>query len=219
MIIGTKSYSDEFYIVEIQKNNKKIIEQFYVHCKGYFSGSYRKLFAQKDMEEDFFQESFIKLWKEICHQSIYVNDNQIYKVDKMGDAKPLMCNLRTYLIDIAKKDYSRYLKKKEVFLDDIESFSEDSVVVDMSGYENDQKMKIVLECVEKLPASCYRVISLFYYEKRSYDEIMNLSDTYTSKDALKTRKYKCMEQLQKRIEEQFNKYNLKPYKHETRDVR
>ena len=47
-----------------------------------------------------------------------------------------------------------------------------------------------------------------------YDEIMEMSDNYTSKDALKTRKYKCMEQLQKRIEEKFNMYNLKPYLHE-----
>ena len=65
-----------------------------------------------------------------------------------------------------------------------------------------------------LPDSCYKIISLFYYEQKNYDEIMEMSDNYTSKDALKTRKYKCMEQLQKRIEEKFNMYNLKPYLHE-----
>lgn len=85
---------------------------------------------------------------------------------------------------------------------------------DVTTHTEDLKSKIVSECVMNLPDSCYKIISLFYYEQKNYDEIMEMSDNYTSKDALKTRKYKCMEQLQKRIEEKFNMYNLKPYLHE-----
>ena len=118
-------------------------------------------------------------------------------------------------MDITKNDYNQYLRKKEVGLQYMEQLLNDKVDdVDRTTYIEELKSKIVAECVKSLPASCYKIISLFYYEQKNYDEIMEISDNYTSKDALKTRKYKCMEQLQKRIEEKFNMYNLKPYLHE-----
>ena len=106
-------------------------------------------------------------------------------------------------------------RKKEVSARDMEQLLNSKVSeADVTTHTEDLKSKIVSECVMNLPDSCYKIISLFYYEQKNYDEIMEMSDNYTSKDALKTRKYKCMEQLQKRIEEKFNMYNLKPYLHE-----
>ena len=106
-------------------------------------------------------------------------------------------------------------RKKEVSARDMEQLLNSKVSeADVTTHTEDLKSKIVSECVKNLPDSCYKIISLFYYEQKNYDEIMEMSDNYTSKDALKTRKYKCMEQLQKRIEEKFNMYNLKPYLHE-----
>ena len=58
---------------------------------------------------------------------------------------------------------------------------------DVTTHTEDLKSKIVSECVKNLPDSCYKIISLFYYEQKNYDEIMEMSDNYTSKDALKTR--------------------------------
>ena len=106
-------------------------------------------------------------------------------------------------------------RKKEVSARDMEQLLNSKMSeADVTTHTEDLKSKIVSECVKNLPDSCYKIISLFYYEQKNYDEIMEMSDNYTSKDALKTRKYKCMEQLQKRIEEKFNMYNLKPYLHE-----
>lgn len=220
MMLSFKSYTDEFYILEIQKNNSKVINSFYTHCRDYFGKTYKKLFSEESLEADFFQESFIKLWKEIQRCSIFVQDNQIYKKNAAGEINPLKCNLRTYLIDITKNDYNQYLRKKEINLQDMEHLLNSKVDdAELVSYTEELKSKIVSDCVKNLPDSCYMIISLFYYEKKNYDEIMEISDKYTSKDALKTRKYKCMEQLQKRIEEQFNLYNLKPYLHERGNFR
>lgn len=209
------SYTDEFYIQEIHNGNKKVIDHFYTYCRDYYCKTYKKLFQEENQEADFFQEAFIKLWKEICRCSIFVKDNQIYKMNALGEINPLKCSLRTYLMDITKNDYNQYLRKKEVGLQYMEQLLNDKVDdVDRTTYIEELKSKIVAECVKGLPASCYKIISLFYYEQKNYDEIMEISDNYTSKDALKTRKYKCMEQLQKRIEERFCMHNLKPYIYE-----
>ena len=212
---GFKSYTDEFYILEIQKENMKVINHFHTFCRDYFRKTYKKLFQEENLEDDFFQESFVKLWKEIRRCSIFVQNNQIYKRNAAGEINLLKCSLRTYLIDITKNDYNQYLRKKEVSARDMEQLlSSKMSEADVTTHTEDLKSKIVSECVKNLPDSCYKIISLFYYEQKNYDEIMEMSDNYTSKDALKTRKYKCMEQLQKRIEEKFNMYNLKPYLHE-----
>lgn len=209
------SYTDEFYIQEIHNGNKKVIDHFYAFCRDYYCKTYKKLFQEENQEADFFQEAFIKLWKEICRCSIFVKDNQIYKMNALGEINPLKCSLRTYLMGITKNDYNQYLRKKEVGLQYMEQLLNDNVDdADRTTYIGELKSKIVAECVKSLPDSCYKIISLFYYEQKNYDEIMEISDNYTSKDALKTRKYKCMEQLQKRIEERFCMHNLKPYIYE-----
>ena len=78
---GFKSYTDEFYILEIQKENMKVINHFHVFFLNFqdvkltveiiFVKTYKKLFQEENLEDDFFQESFVKLWKEIRRCSIF----------------------------------------------------------------------------------------------------------------------------------------------------
>ena len=82
---GFKSYTDEFYILEIQKENMKVINHFHTYCRDYFRKTYKKLFQEENLEDDFFQESFVKLWKEIRRCSIFVQNNQIYKRNAAGE--------------------------------------------------------------------------------------------------------------------------------------
>ena len=75
------SYTDEFYIQEIHNGNKKVIDHFYAFCRDYSCKTYKKLFQEEESGgRFFFREDFMKLWKEICRCSIFVKDNQIYKV-------------------------------------------------------------------------------------------------------------------------------------------
>ena len=51
---GFKSYTDEFYILEIQKENMKVINHFHTYCRDYFRKTYKKLFQEENLEDDFF---------------------------------------------------------------------------------------------------------------------------------------------------------------------
>ena len=47
---------------------------------------------------------------------------------------------------------------------------------------------------------------MFYYEEKTLDDIMIELTTFESKNALKTRKYKCMEELRKSAKSIYRRY-------------
>jgi len=69
--------------------------------------------------------------------------------------------------------------------------------------------EIVAQCVDTLPPGCRTILTAFYYEDKNLDEILTSSEGFNSKDALKTRKYKCMQSLKNRIRFRFERYHLK----------
>ena len=46
-----------------------------------------------------------------------------------------------------------------------------------------------------MPKRCYDILTKYYYEEKDLDTILLEIDTITTKNALKTNKYKCMENL------------------------
>lgn len=46
-----------------------------------------------------------------------------------------------------------------------------------------------------MPKRCYDILTKYYYEEKDLDTILLEIDTITTKNALKTKKYKCMENL------------------------
>ena len=41
--------------LEIQKENMKVINHFHTYCRDYFRKTYKKLFQEENLEDDFFQ--------------------------------------------------------------------------------------------------------------------------------------------------------------------
>ena len=104
------SYTDEFYIQEIHNGNKKVIDHFYAFCRDYYCKTYKKLFQEENQEADFFQEAFIKLWKERDIEfAIYGMENQTLPEKYMP--------LRILGYDGAT--YRSQLQKKSMFPKDI----------------------------------------------------------------------------------------------------
>ena len=75
--------------------------------------------------------------------------------------------------------------------------------------ERTLREEIVAQCVETLSPRCQTILTAIYYEDKNLDEILSSHDGINSKDALKTRKYKCMQSLKNRIRFRFERYQLK----------
>lgn len=202
-------------IREIQRRNDRVTETFYNECKKYFISSYKAVFSREDIMEDIFQQSFIKLWTEIETRRIFLDENDnIQRRDRRGNIRNLTCNLKTFLIGIAKNDYRDWLRNDRLELEDeFESFAHmievrTAVMPDESSESLQEQ--IVANCVFDLPPRCKEILTMFYYNNMSLDEIIQArGEKHTSKNGLKTGKYKCMETLKGIVKEMYNKYNLR----------
>lgn len=217
MIIGLgkkKTLLDYEIVREIQSRNEHITESFYNDCKKYFMSSYRAVFKREDIKDDIFQQSFVKLWTEIESKKIFLSEEgKIYRRDKRGKIRVLICSLKTFLIDIAKNDYREWLRNDRLCLqDEFESFAHmvevRSAVLPEETPDN-LREQIVANCVLDLPPRCKEILTMFYYRNMSLDEIITArGEKNVSKNGLKSGKYKCMESLKSKVKEMYNLYNL-----------
>ena len=184
-------------------NSEPYVEQaFYNHCKAYFFQNVDSVFfiTDKQVKKDVFQDSFIKLWEFIELKKIYVNEGVIIGPNN----KPLQGTLTTYLMGIAKNKFLEWVRSSQrefklQCIDQIDLSIIDTIAIEIqNGSDYDDIMaEIVSECISKMPKHCFQILTMFYYENKSLDEILCCMSMYHSKDALKTSKNKCLKTLKK----------------------
>lgn len=210
-----KSKTDTEYVRLIQDKHNKAMEEFYHLAKRYFKNSYHSVFSRMDLMDDIFQQSFVKLWTEIETRKIFVGESdELFRYDRNGNIRKLTCSLNTFLIDIAKNDYRSWLRNDHLTLeDDFESFAHmEEVKSVVWGDESVETLReqIVNSCVLELPPRCKEILTMFYYQGMTLDEIIIArSEKNISKNGLKTSKYKCMESLKAKVRNTFSKHKLK----------
>lgn len=207
--------TDAYFVREIHSCNERVTELFYNICRRYFVSSYSRCFVRKDIMDDIFQQSFVKLWTEIETGRIFLNeDGEVIRYDRNGNVRKLTCKLKSFLIDIAKNDYRSWIKNERLTLtEDYESLAHTvevrSAVTQNESVESLQE-QIIAICVYELPPRCKEILTMFYYQGMSLDEILVArGEKNTSKNALKSGKHKCMELLKFRVREQCKIRHIK----------
>lgn len=206
-------YSDVEYIIGLQKKDEKVTKAFFFECQKYFKIHFKAVFFADEMEDEVFQETFIILWSEIEHRRICVENQQILRKDRYGNVRLLTCSLTTFLLSIARNKYREYVRENTYaqLEENLNSpLLADSVPEDADDTQN-LRIEIVMDCLSKMPVGCKRLLTMFYYEEMNLDEILKELSLYSSKDALKTGKSKCMNTLRHRVCVMFEQYHLMPY--------
>lgn len=78
-----------------------------------------------------------------------------------------------------------------------------------SGDQRGLIQEIVQESIMNLSATCREILTMFYYEDLSLDEIILKRGENASKDGLKTGKYKCMKRFEADVRQKFQKYSVR----------
>lgn len=194
-----KTYTDVEFVDGICREDRRCQNALYAHCRRYFEDNYKGVFFAGDNEKsDIFQESFLQLWRNIENKRVYVENGSLY--GKAG--KPFTGQLTTYFMSIAKYKYMEWVRQShDELLDDefMGQFFDELSKNQTNEKENIDKERaryeILAECVSQISKRCNEILTKFYYECKSLDEILDELKTFLSKDALKTTKYKCMENL------------------------
>lgn len=198
-------------VMAVQRHDNVALERCFRDCKSYFTSHAGALFVSDELLDDIFQESMIHLWREIETGRIRLADGLVARVNN-GELQPMNCTLRTFLLSIAKRKHWEQLRKQSqlVLTDDVSLLNSERYGSAPSDDTEAQEMRerVVTDAVLGMSERCRQILTWFYYEHRSLDEILAMRPENTSKIGLKTSKYKCMQRLRENVKAQFQRLHL-----------
>lgn len=181
--------------------------ELYAYCADYFWQNYRGVFfAAADTAAEILQNTFIAFWENIERRKIYVVDGVV-----MGKGNvPLNGSILTYFMGIARYKYLEWGREHPVYAD-LETEMGRKIKkegVDLKEYMDllydsgeNMMIDIIADVISHMSPRCSEILTKFYYEEKKLEVILNEIPTIESKDALKTKKHKCMEALRKSARE------------------
>ena len=181
--------------------DRKIQSELYAYCSEYFWANCHGLFfADDDTAMEIFQSTFVTFWEKIEQRKIYVSEGRV-----MGNnGEPLTSSILTYFIGIAKNKYKEWARKNPSYVDIDTSKKQ---YADMLYDSDENKMlDIIADIISRMSEQCSKILSKFYYEGKDLDTILMEITSITSKNALKTKKYKCMESLRNSANDIYRNY-------------
>ncbi len=201
-------YPDQALVLGLQRHNRQAEQRFYDQMRRYFDDHFTQLFFDLDSKEEIFQTALVKLWTEIENGKISVVEGQVSRQQADGQYRPMTASLSTFMITFAKNEFRELLRHA-----DREAPMEinDNAVHTVATEDDleEIRLRVVDECIQGMSPRCLEIITLFYYQQKSLDEIMALrGDKNSSKDGLKTAKNKCMNTLRERVATQMNRYKI-----------
>lgn len=207
-----KSYTDIQIVEAYQTGDKKVQQFWYDKCRSQFGKGTSNYGGLTDYDrDDLFQDSFIILWEKMESHQIYAKDGCIHAISKKGDG--IVPDLLGYFMRIVKNKYLELFHsgKYIISINEVVTSSQEDLFEDLYWDEDPEveKDRIVSQCLLSLPKSCLEILTMFYYEKKSLEQILEERSENNSYDGLKSRKSKCMTNLKKRITESFAKVGLK----------
>ncbi len=199
-------------VAGMHANDRKTQQELYAYCMDYFQANHRGVFfADEETASEIFQRTFITLWENIERGKI-----SAYCGIVMGkDGEPLKCSILTYFMGIARIKYKEWVKSNPYYADPeagwrrsnaAEGFNEREYIDALYGTEGNTVHDIIADVIAHMSERCSEILRKFYYEEKDLDTILNEIPTLTSKDALKTKKYKCMETLRTAAQNIYNTY-------------
>lgn len=205
--LNVKTYSDVAYVEGVFRCEPIMERALHYHCKRYFDENYKGVFfVGNEHKNEIFQEAFITLWEKIKNKKIYVEDGELR--GKNGDA--FSGKLTTYFMSIARLKYLEWARENQHQHTEEEQLRRKQEMERFKTllYDSDDEMmqEIIADCISKMSKQCNQILTMFYYEEKTLDDIMVELRTFESKNALKTRKYKCMEELRKSAKSIYRRY-------------
>lgn len=200
----SSEYSDAVYVDGVCRRDPLIERALHYSCKRYFDEHYSGIFfVSGEHKDEIFQETFIQLWENIMKKKIYVEEGVL----KVIGGERLAGKLMTYFMGIAKMKYLEWTRQK-VYIDNShgDAFSQKDFYELYEESDDDVMQEIIFDCMSHMSERCNQILTMFYYERKTLDYILYEIPTFNSKDALKTAKYKCMENLRDSAKSIYHSY-------------
>ena len=175
--------NDEAIILAIRTGDRQAFKHLY---KSKYLLIKKMILSKGGKEEDvkdIYQETMSAFYKNVKKTTFHLSSS-----------------ISTYLYSIAKnhwlKEIDRRMKRKEDSLSDKEHQLIDDTVINIEPTEEEIRLRAIKVAIEKLKDPCRTLLTKYYFEKKSMQEIADEMG-YKSAKVAKGAKYKCMERLKK----------------------
>lgn len=208
-----KTFIDISVVRAFQEGDHRLQCDWYGKCVQQFGTGTSQYAGISDYDKhDLFEDSFIILWEKMESGQIFVKDNDIYVMGK--DGEKIVPDILGYFMRIVKNKYLELFHSGTRIVPlglNVTSPTREEVFNELYWDEDPEveKDRIVVKCLQSLPKSCLDILTKFYYERKSLEQILEERPENTSYDGLKSRKSKCLKNLKNRITESFLKAGLR----------
>ncbi|MCR4994451.1 MAG: sigma-70 family RNA polymerase sigma factor [Bacteroidales bacterium] len=207
------NWTDKDMVIAVQQHNNAALECYYHDCKNYFQHHAGAVFVGDANVEDIFHDALIHLWREIETRRIELSDGRVCRW-REGTLMPMTSSLLTFLLSIAKRKHWEMVRKQQKLV--FENTDSTLEALDCHRYsvspenveQNELRERVVADIVLQMSERCRQILTLFYYEHRSLDDILALRSENQSKQGLKTSKYKCMQRLREAVCQRFRQLDI-----------
>lgn len=193
-------------VAGMYEGDRRAQSELYAYCSDYFWDNYRGVFfADEESAKKIFQTAFIALWEKIEQRKIYASEGYV-----MGkNNKPLNGSILTYFMAVARLKNLELSRDKSDCVDlepELAQHDKQQYADMLYDSEENTMLDIIADIISQMSERCREILSKFYYEEKDLDTILSEVSTIDSKDALKTKKHKCMESLRKSAKDIYNRY-------------
>lgn len=179
---------------KIKRKDQKFISTVYNEVRSSFI-KFIKRYASIQTEEalEFYQDAFSILYENITEDKVMTG------------------NVESYLIGIGKNLVNENYKYKKKLVRDF--LDNDLHTATFMNELEDQihktsKDELVRLAVAALNEPCNKILTLFYWSKMKYDEMLSVMTTFKDVGSIKSQKYKCMQRLESKVKGLFQQAKL-----------
>lgn len=170
---------DREIILKIEKGDESALD--YLYRKNY-KMMVRMIIRNSGTEEeakDIFQEALIVLWQKIISKEF-----------------TLTSKLSTYLYSVCKNLWRKELERKKRLTNEEADGSE------IQDIDQKERVEIVNRCIGQLGETCRQILTYYYFDKLSMNDIAEKMG-FANSDTAKTKKYKCKKELDNMIKSMY----------------
>lgn len=133
----------------------------------------------EDDAKDIFQEALIIFWQKVRSKNL-----------------TLTSKISTFLYSICQNLWRKELTRKS------RESNEEVDSIEYTDYDKEERINAIRKCVESMGDTCRKVLSLYYFDGLSMNEIAERMD-FSNSNTAKTKKYKCKQELDRIVKKQY----------------
>ena len=133
----------------------------------------------EDDAKDIFQDALIVFWQKVRSKEL-----------------TLTSKISTYLYSICQNLWRKELVRKS------RESNEEVEIAHEVDYDREDRINAMRECVNSMGDTCRKVLSLYYFDGVSMNDIAEILG-FANSNTVKTKKYKCKQELDKIVKKKY----------------